>query len=81
MYKLIEWCRNNNFTVKIQCTDYHDSVTFIFAHVKDYTEDFRYAMAFDIIELNSGKMSSYALANILIKRVEREYIHYLIAEQ
>lgn len=78
MQKLIKWCEENGFQLRINPNDFGgNAITFIFIHYRDVAvPDFRIAHSIDKIELYESRVSEDVLVMELIKHIENEWVNY-----
>ena len=78
MQKLIKWCEENGFQLRINPNDFGgNAITFTFIHYRDVAvPDFRIAHSIDKIELYESRVSEDVLVMELIKHIENEWVNY-----
>ena len=83
MQKLIKWCEENGFHLRINPNDFGgNGITFTFIHYRDSAiiPDFKIAHSIDKMELYESRVSEDVLYMELIKHLENEWANYKKAE-
>jgi hypothetical protein len=82
MQKLIKWCEENGFKLRIDPNDFGGNcITFTFIHYRDsVVPDFRIAHSIDKIELYDSNVSEYVLCMNLIEHIKNEWNNHKVSE-